>query len=108
MSLEDLRRKTTVENLPHCHAPIHFKKDMAANSSFRPINFEAAGITPEQILAIKPTEQDNRRVEELIAKKKIEGLTAEEDAELETVRQNHVMTMAKIRAMEIIKARTAG
>jgi hypothetical protein len=80
---------------------------MATNSSFRPINFEAAGITPEQILAIKPTEEDNRRVEELVAKKKVEGLTPEEDAELETyVQQNHVMTMAKIRAMELIKARS--
>jgi len=81
---------------------------MATNSSFRPINFAGAGITPEQILAIKPTEEDNRRLEELIAKKKLEGLTPEEDAELETyVQQNHVMTMAKIHAMEIIKARNA-
>jgi hypothetical protein len=83
--------------------------NMATNSSFRPINFEGAGITPEQILAINPTEEDNRRVEELIGKKKMEGLTPEEDAELETyVQQNHVMTMAKIRALEIIKARSSG
>lgn len=79
---------------------------MATNSSLRPINFEAAGITPEEILAIKPTEEDNRRVEELVGKKKLGPLTPEEDAELETyIQQNHVMTMAKIRAMEIIKAR---
>ena len=80
---------------------------MSTNSSiFRPINFEAAGITPEQILAIRPTEEENQRVEDLVAKKKTEGLTPQEDAELDHyVEQDHVMSMEKIRALELIQAR---
>ena len=79
-----------------------------SSRTFRPINFEAAGITPEQILAIHPTEEDNPRVEDLIAKKKVEGLSPEEEAELDTyIQQHHVMTMAKIHAMELIRARGA-
>lgn len=76
-------------------------------SVVRAINFEAAGITPEQILAINPTEEEHRRAEELVLKEKTEGLTPEETAELDLfVEQDHVMSMAKIRAMEIIQARS--
>lgn len=69
-------------------------------------DFEAAGITPEQILAIKPTEEQNQRFENLIAKKKDEGLTGPEEAELnQFFAQEQTLTMAKLKAEQIIQSR---
>jgi uncharacterized protein YnzC (UPF0291/DUF896 family) len=74
---------------------------------FKPINFEAAGISPEQILDIRPTEEETVRIEELAEKKKSgEGLTPEEEAELDHhLRQEYVLDLAKLRALEIIEER---
>jgi hypothetical protein len=73
---------------------------------FKPINFEAAGISPEQILDIRPTEEEKVRIEELVAKKKGESLTPEEEAELEHhLRQEYFLDLARLRALEIIKVR---
>jgi uncharacterized protein YnzC (UPF0291/DUF896 family) len=76
---------------------------------FKPINFEAAGISPEQILDIRPTEEETVRIEELAEKKKKsgEGLTPEEEeAELDHhLRQEYVLDLAKLRALEIIEER---
>ena len=88
------------------HNAYNKEKTVAITSTFKSINFEAAGILPEQILAIRPTEEESRRVESLVNKHKEEGLTSEERAELEHyVEQEHVMSMAKIRALQLIQAR---
>jgi hypothetical protein len=71
-------------------------------------DFESVGITPEQILAIKPTEEENQRFEDLIAKKKGEGLTGPEEAELnQFFAQEQTLTMAKLKAEQIIQSRQA-
>lgn len=80
----------------------------AMASIIRSFDFESAGITPEQILAIKPTEQDNDRFEELIVKRKEDGLTGPEQAELDQYfAQEQTLTMAKLRAEQIIQSRSA-
>lgn len=73
--------------------------------SFPALHFEEAGITPEQILALRPTEAESERFESLIAKKE-EGLTAEKEQELAGfISQNEILTSTRLRAMEIIQAR---
>lgn len=75
-------------------------------STIHTFDFESVGITPEQILAIKPTEEENQRLEELVEKKKHEELTGPEQAELEEyLAQEHVLTMAKLRAKQILQSR---
>ncbi len=69
-------------------------------------DFESVGITPEQILAIKPTEEESQRFEDLITKKKDQGLTGPEEAELnQFFAQEQTLTMAKLKAEQIIKSR---
>jgi hypothetical protein len=69
-------------------------------------DFESVGITPEQILAIRPTEEENQRFEDLNAKKKDGGLTGSEEAELnQFFAQEQTLTMAKLKAEQIIQSR---
>ena len=68
------------------------------------INFIAAA-NPEQVVAFRPSEAANRRVEELISKEKEAELTDEEKAELEQyLVLEHLMRMAKARAYQLLNA----
>jgi hypothetical protein len=55
--------------------------------------------TPEQIIEFSPSEALQQRAHDLLEKNREEGLSAEEQAELEEFsRLNHFMSMLKIRA----------
>lgn len=70
------------------------------------LNFASVGVTPEQILALETTEEQDRRAEELVTKEKGEGLTPEEKQELDYYeQQDHLLSMLKIRAMEMTRSR---
>ena len=76
------------------------------SSVIQSFDFESIGITPEQILAIQPTEEENQRFEDLVAKKKDEGLTGPEEAGLnQFFAQEQTLTMAKLKAEQIIQSR---
>ncbi len=66
------------------------------------INFIAAA-NPAQVAAFRPSEAANRRVEDLVAKEKETGLTAEEKAELDYYFVlEHLMRLAKARAYQLL------
>ncbi len=63
------------------------------------IEFLARGMTPEDLLAFKPSPEASERFEHLIRKEKIEGLLPEEREELDRVMEvERVLTLAKARA----------
>jgi hypothetical protein len=63
------------------------------------LNFLAAGATPEQILAFKPSNAVQARASELLERNRRVKLNEAETAELEELaRMNHFMMMLKIRA----------
>lgn len=69
------------------------------------IEFLAAGMSPQDLLAFQPSPEASERFEELIRKEKSEGLLPEEREELErTMEVERVLTLAKARA----RARLAG
>lgn len=68
------------------------------------INFIAAA-NPAQVAAFRPSEAANRRIEDLVAKKKETGLTTEEKAELDHYFVlEHLMRLAKARAYQLLNA----
>jgi len=63
------------------------------------IDFLAGGFTPDSLIAYQPSEEAKSRVEDLIAREKAEGLTAEEISELNHYMElEHILTLAKARA----------
>ncbi|MDZ4763994.1 MAG: hypothetical protein SGI73_05525 [Chloroflexota bacterium] len=63
------------------------------------LNFLAAGVTPEQILAFRPSEIVDARAHYLLERNRNQRLTLEEREELdEFAHINQFMTMLKIRA----------
>lgn len=63
------------------------------------IEFIASGTTPRNVIAFRPSQETKERVEGLIRRKKTEGLTEEENCELERYMQlEHLMRLAKARA----------
>lgn len=59
--------------------------------------------TPEQIIEFRPSDALQQRAHDLLEKNREEGLSAEEQAELEEFsRMNHFMSMLKIRARKRI------
>jgi hypothetical protein len=70
---------------------------------FEFIDFIAAGATPEQIIAFRPSPIAQERVEELIAREKEQRLSAEERSELDYFFQlEHIFRVAKARAQQIL------
>jgi hypothetical protein len=70
---------------------------------FEFIEFIAAGTTPEQIVAFRPSAVAQRRIEELIAREKDDHLSPEEASELEYFFQiEHILRVAKARAEQIL------
>jgi hypothetical protein len=65
------------------------------------IDFIAAGTTPEAVVAFRPSNDVQRRVEELVERSKDGSISAEDQSELEDYLQlEHIMTMAKARARQ--------
>lgn len=65
------------------------------------IEFLASTPTPERIIAFKPSEQLEQRLEYLLVQNRHDALTSEERYELdEFLRMNHFMNMLRIRARE--------
>lgn len=63
------------------------------------IDFLAAGRTPSEIIAFRPSEEARGRVYDLVAREKGDGLSAEEATELDDyMRLEHLMRLTKARA----------
>lgn len=67
------------------------------------IEFIAAGSSPSQVVAFRPSEATRSRVAELVTREKADELTAEEASELEHYLQlEHIMRLAKARAKKFL------
>jgi hypothetical protein len=77
---------------------------MTANPAyFEFIDFIAAGSTPEQIIAFRPSSGAQQRVEELIARERDQDLSPDEQSELDYFFQlEHIFRVAKARAEQIL------
>ncbi len=65
------------------------------------IDFLAAGITPQDLIRFRPSEQARTYVAELIHRKNTTGLSAEENSELaHYLELEHIMRLAKARARQ--------
>lgn len=63
------------------------------------VDFIAAGTSPQNVIAFRPSEEARQRVWDLVAREKAGGLSQEETAELEHYLQlEHIMRLAKARA----------
>jgi len=68
------------------------------------IDFIAAGTTPEAVIAFRPSDGVQKRVEELVERSKDGSISSEEQSELEDYLQlEHIMIMAKARARQHMK-----
>ena len=67
------------------------------------IDFIAAGTTPEQIIAFRPSSMAQERIEELIEREKEDDLSPGEKDELDHFFQlEHILRVAKSRAEQIL------
>ncbi len=65
------------------------------------VDFIAAGASPANVVAFRPSEGAKRRVAELIEREKTTGVTSDEASELEHYLQlEHLMRLAKARARQ--------
>lgn len=65
------------------------------------VDFLTASPTPEAIVAFRPSDALEQRLSDLLARKRTDGLSQEEQTELdEFMRMNHFMNMLKIRARQ--------
>lgn len=67
------------------------------------IDFIAAGTTPDNIVAFRPSEETKQRVADLLRREKTTGLTPDELSELDRYMQlEHLMRLAKARARKYL------
>lgn len=67
------------------------------------IDFIAAGTTPDNIVAFRPSEETKQRVADLLRREKTTGLTPDELSELDRYMQlEHLMHLAKARARKYL------
>jgi hypothetical protein len=65
------------------------------------VDFIAAGSTPQNVVAFRPSEATRQRVAELVAREKTSGLTPDEVSELNHyVQLEHIMRLAIARARQ--------
>ena len=63
------------------------------------VDFIAAGSTPDDVIAFRPSNAAKDRVADLIYREKTTGLSSEEKSELDHYMQlEHIMRLAKARA----------
>lgn len=66
-------------------------------------DFIAAGTTPDNIIAFRPSKVTKQRVADLLQCEKTTGLTVDESSELEyCVQLEHLMRLAKARARKYL------
>ncbi len=69
------------------------------------VDFLATLPTPEQVLALRATPEQSKRVRALLAKNQDAGLTPSEESEMDAmIELNHVVSLAKGRALVKLKA----
>ena len=67
------------------------------------VDFIAAGTSPQNVIAFRPSEEARQRVWDLVAREKTDGLSQEETAELEQyLHLEHIMRLAKARAQRYV------
>ncbi len=67
------------------------------------VDFIAAGTTPQNVIAFRPSEKSQSRVSELLRKEKLNELSAAEKSELDHYMQiEHLMRLAKARARDFL------
>ena len=67
------------------------------------VDFIAAGTTPQNVIAFRPSDAAQERLEELISREKEGSLSTEEKFELDHYLQlEHLMRLAKARARDFI------
>lgn len=67
------------------------------------IDFIAAGTTPQNVIAFRPSDSSQQRVSELLERKKSDELSSAESSELEHYLQiEHLMRLAKARAHDYL------
>lgn len=68
------------------------------------VEFIAAGSSPQNVVAFRPSQTTKERVADLIYREKTEGLPLEEKSELDNyLHLEHFMRLAKARAHNYIK-----
>lgn len=68
------------------------------------VDFIAAGTSPQNVAAFRPSQATRRRVAELVAREKTSGLTPDEASELGHYLQlEHLMRLAKARAQQYLR-----
>ena len=68
------------------------------------VDFIAAGSSPRNVVAFRPSEEARQRVWDLIDREKTSGLSKEELSELEHYGQlEHIMRLAKARAKRFLQ-----
>ena len=69
------------------------------------IEFIAAGTTPQSVANYRPSDEAQRRIQELIAREKEGHLSPEEKSELDHFMElEHIIRMAKARARQILSS----
>ena len=67
------------------------------------VDFIAAGASPDNLIAFRPSDETRQRVADLIEREKIEGLSTAEQSELDHYLQlEHIMRLVKARARRYI------
>lgn len=67
------------------------------------IDFIAAGTTPNNVVAFRPSKETKQRIADLLQCEKTTGLTVDESSELEHyVQLEHLMRLAKARARKYL------
>ena len=89
-----------LELSPSSDVPLTLPALTPAHPAFEEmLDFLASGPSPEKIVAFKVSPAAQARLEELLEKNRLEGLTDEEAAELDVYSQvNHILILLKARA----------
>ncbi len=71
------------------------------------VDFIAAGSSPQNVIAFRPSEEARQRVWDLVARERAGSLSQEETSELEHYLQlEHIMRLAKARAQRYSQSAT--
>jgi hypothetical protein len=77
----------------------------AIQNVFEEVSAFVAGMNPEKVVAFKPSQQSQNRLDYLLDKQQDEGLTYEEKSELEHfLIINRIIGLAKARALNLLAA----
>ena len=78
---------------------------MKVNKAFDEIVEFLAGHTPERVVNFHPSEETQKRVEDLLTRKRDDSLSPEEKSELDQyLMLEHIIRLAKARALKYLAA----